>query len=238
MADVPSPRKMANVLFLFALVGSAGAGAYLAEKLYYQPMREKEILIGNLKEIVDHMTRDRRVAEVTVTDQTPELTRFKFIEIGEDGEPMGKAKEFAVPGDEVYFDMLVIKFTEPYTPEQENLMLSKEELDKQLLNKAIFFFLRVFSNKVKPEDGFPIDARGKAPKPYTVGRGSTQLEEQLWSEFWSIAADPKKAKERGVRAAHGQAIWTKLEKGKYYVLEMRASGEASIKPVDIPAVLR
>lgn len=228
---------MVNTLFLLALVGSAGAGAYLAEKLYYRPMREKEILIGNLKEIVDHMTREKRVAEIKVVEQTPEYTRFKYLELDEDNEPIAKPREFTVPGHEVYFDMLVVKFTESFKPLDE-LPLKQAEIDKHLLNKSIFFFLRVFSNKLKPEDGFPIDKRNEPPRPYSIGKGMTGLEEQLWKDFWSLAADPKKAAERGVRAAHGQAIWTRFEPNKYYVIEVRANGESTIKPVDLPAVLR
>jgi hypothetical protein len=237
MADVPSPRKLVNTLFLLALVGSAGAGAYLAENLYYRPMREKEILIGNLKEIVDHMTRDRRVAEIKVLEQTPEYTRFKFQELDDDKEPLSKAREFTVPGHDVYFDMLVVKFNESFKPLDE-LPLKQAEIDKHLLNKSIFFFLRVFSNKLKPEDGFPIDKRNEPPRPYSIGKGMTGLEEQLWKDFWTLAADPKKAAERGVRAAHGQAVWTRFEPNKYYVIEVRANGESTIKPVDLPAVLR
>jgi len=237
MADVPSPRKFVNILFLIALVGAAGAGAYLAEKLYYAPMREKETLIHNLSEIVEHLTREKRMAEIKVLEQTPEFTRFKYQELDDDNEPIAKPREFTLPGNEIYFDMLVVKFTEPFTP-LNTLPLKQAEIDKQLLNRSLFFFLRVFSNKLKPEDGYPIDKRNEPPRPYSVGKGMTNFEEQLWREFWLIANDPKKAAERGVRAAHGQAVWTRFEPNKYYVIEARANGECTIKPVEIPSVLR
>lgn len=237
MADVPSPRKLGNMFFLLALVGAAGGGAYLAEKLYYAPMREKEILISNLKEIVEQMTREKRVAEVKVIKQTPEQTEFKFVEVGDDNEPIGKPRTFTVPGNEVYFDMLVIKFQESYKPLDE-MALKKGEMDKHLLNKSLFLFLRVFTNKLKPEDGFLIDKPNEPPPPYSLGKGMTEFEAQLWKDFWTLASDPKKAEARGVRALHGQAVWTKLEMGKYYVIETRANGESTIKPVNLPAVLK
>jgi hypothetical protein len=67
---------------------------------------------------------------------------------------------------------------------------------------------------------------------------ATGFEKALWNEFWQLANDPKLAKSRGVRAAHGQAVSMKLQKDKYYVLEQRVTGDMTIRPVVVPAVLR
>jgi len=143
---------------------------------------------------------------------------------------------FTINGDVAYFDTLVIKFEDSFVP-VERLPLSEAVLQSYLARKAIIFFRRVFSEKQKPEDGYPLDTPGNPPGPYRPGTDMTPFERQLWKEFWDLANDPKLAVRRGVRAAHGQAVYTKLQPDKYYVLEKRLSGDLTIRPVDLPAAV-
>ncbi len=221
--------KAAIVVVLLAV------GVYIANKYYFEPMREQQRLIENLEAIVYELTKDIRIAEVYVTDQggDPLRTSFRFIEIDENGEPLHSPREMTISGDVAYFDTLVIKFEDSYTP-IEKLPLSTEVLRTHLSKKAIIFFRRVFSEKQKPEDGFPLDVPGGPPDVYRVGSRTTPFEQQLWSDFWEMANDPKLAANRGVRAAHGQAVYTKLLAGKHYVLEQRLMGDLTIRPLNQP----
>ena len=79
---------------------------------------------------------------------------------------------------------------------------------------------------------------GNIPDIYGTSLRNNSFQKHLWNDFWDLATNPKLAQERGVRAAHGQAVYTKLEKGKYYVLERRLTGDLSIRPVDLPAAVR
>jgi hypothetical protein len=224
--------KLAVLLVLLA------AGVYLANKFYLEPMREQQRLISNLKAIVSELTKDIRIAEVYVIDQggDPLLTTFRFAEVDENGDPINSPREITISGDIAYFDSLVIKFEDSYTP-IENLPLDTELLRSHLTKKAIIFFRRVFSEKQKPEDGFALDTPGGAPDIYRVDSKTTSFEQKLWKEFWDMANDPKLAASHGVRAAHGQAVYTKLLPGKHYVLEQRLMGDLTIRPVKMPVVL-
>ena len=62
----------------------------------------------------------------------------------------------------------------------------------------------------------------------------SEFEQKLWTEFWEFANDPVKASEMGIRAAHGEAIAIKVKEGRYYNIELRASGGLSVKPVANP----
>ena len=221
------------------LLAVVAAGWYLAEKLYFGPLREQQRLISNLKTIVEELTRDLRVAEVYVMKQEgePLQTTFRFVEVDEKREPIGMPKVFTINGDVAYFDTLVIKFEDSFVP-VEKLPLSEDILRSYLARKAIIFFRRVFSEKQKPENGFPLDTPGDPPGPYRPGAALTPFERQLWNEFWDLANDPGLAASRGVRAAHGQAVYTKLQPGKYYVLEKRLSGDLTIRPEDLPAAVK
>lgn len=227
------------IAVILLIVGAAAGGIYLAEQLYYGPMREQKRLIDNLKLIVERLTKDIRIAEVKVTDQTtnPLRTTFKFVEVDEKGEKLGDPKTFTIDGDVAYFDALVIKFEEPFKPLNE-LPLRQQDLTEPLMDKSIIFFRRVFGEKQKPEDGFALDAPGKAPEAYEGIAPASGFEQALWNEFWQLANDPKLAKQRGVRAAHGQAVYTKLQKDKYYILEQRLTGDMTIRPIAVPAVMR
>lgn len=234
-----TPKTLIMLLFVILSIGAGAAGIYLADRLYYKPLREQKQLIENLKSIVERLTRDVRVAEVAVIEQrqSPLTTKFRFVEVDENGEKIGESKIFTIPGDEIYFDSLVIKFEERYKPLDE-IALKDADTARHLLDKSIIIFRRLFSDKQKPEDGFPLDVSGQSPEPYRGSSVPTQFEQNLWKEFWELANNPKLAKERGVRAAHGQAVYTKLQPNKYYVLERRLSGDMTIRPVDVPAVMR
>jgi hypothetical protein len=224
---------------LVLVIGIIAIGIYLLEELYLGPRRMQRQMVENLKEIVTQLTRDIRIAEVAVLSQDPEhtTTTFRFAEINEQGEKIGEPKVYTISGDVAYFDTLVIKFVDTYDPAGD-LPLDKQALNTYLQNKAIIFFRRVFSEKQKPEDGFPLDSPGKIPDIYNTDLGKNSFQNQLWKEFWELATDPKLARERGVRAAHGQAVYTKLQKDKYYILERRLTGDLSIRPVDLPAAVR
>jgi hypothetical protein len=75
-----------------------------------------------------------------------------------------------------------------------------------------------------------VDAPGERPEAYGGSREMSELEKQIWNEFWQIANDPKKASELGIRAAHGEAPSMKLKKGEVYSLTLRASGGLTIQP--------
>jgi len=231
-------KSISAMIWTAVLLAAVAAGVYLAEKLYLGPLREQQRLVSNLKTIVAELTRDIRVAEVSVVTQggAPLQTTFKFVEVNEKREPIGGAKVFTIGGDVAYFDTLVIKFEDSFVP-LDKLPLSDEILRSHLARKAIIFFRRVFSEKQKPEEGFPLDTAGEPPGPYRPGTTLSPFEQELWRDFWDLASDPRLAAGRGVRAAHGLAVYTRLQPGKYYVLEQRLAGDLTIRPVDLPAAV-
>ena len=237
-SDSGFSRTKLALLALTAFV-LLSTGIYLAERLYFGPARRQQQLIENLKEMVSQLTKDTRIAEVLVVSQEPDAasTTFRFVEVDEEGRKVGETKVFTINGDIAYFDTLVIKFEDAYRP-LGDLPLDREVLNQYLENKAIIFFRRVFGEKQKPEEGFPLDMPGSAPGVYGAASARTPFEEQLWSEFWQLATDPELARLRGVHAAHGQAVYTKLQPDKYYVLERRLTGDLTIRPTDLPAVMK
>jgi hypothetical protein len=91
-------------------------------------------------------------------------------------------------------------------------------------------FRRVFSSTMRPEDGFAIDKDGQEPEVYAEKQAASEFEKDLWKRFWDLANDEKLAKERGVRAIHGDAPSMRLEPDRVYEICLRSTGEVIITP--------
>jgi hypothetical protein len=171
---------------------------------------------------------DHRVAAIEVLDQQQQgerpTTRFQFVELGKDGSPIGEKKEYTVEGDMVYLDALVIKYDDALV-----------EAGDPMRSTSVCLFRRLFGEYQEPSQGFAIDAKGSRPSVYSQGDAMSPFERDMWANFWQYANDPAKAKAAGVRAIHGEAPFIRLQPGKRYQVELRASGGLSIKPEDLPA---
>ena len=64
----------------------------------------------------------------------------------------------------------------------------------------------------------------------------SEFEQELWPRFWDYANDVELAREKGVRAAHGEAPSIQLRTGKSYRIELRSSGGMSVVPEETPKV--
>jgi hypothetical protein len=144
----------------------------------------------------------------------------QFTEIDAHGDPVGEAREFSLPGDEVYVDALVIRFEDEWI-----------EGGDALRGRSLLVFRRLFTDRHRPADGPRLDREGQMPLAYAAERAPTAFERELWAQFWRLASDPAEAKRRGVRAVHGDAVSTRLRKGGVYVVTFRPTGELTIQPV-------
>jgi hypothetical protein len=224
------------------LVAVAAASVYLSYELVVEPRRalqnqireqqgtilkleqEKQRLEAYLK-ILKHIDRRARVEVLRQgkDDQGNLQTTIRFTEVDDGGKPISVSRELTLPGQEVYFDTLVIKFDDHFI-----------EQDDPVKGGALMVFRRVFSNTMRPEDGFVIDKDGQEPEVYT-GRSAerqaaSEFEKDLWKRFWELANDEKLAKERGVRAIHGDAPYMRLEPDRVYEICLRSTGEVIITP--------
>lgn len=167
----------------------------------------------------------RRVAQLRVIDQIPDeekgtvVSRVEFVELDDQGKPIGEPRRFSVTGDTIYVDSWVVKF--------EDRFIESAAIDR---STSLVLFRRLFSDKQKPEEGFSLDPVGSRPAAYGDARTPSELEKKIWADFWTIATDEKKAKELGIRAAHGEAPSVPLKKGMVYRIELRAADGLSIRP--------
>lgn len=173
---------------------------------------------------------DHRLARIEVLGQQGSAadgnltTRFSFVELKPDGQPMEAPRVFTVDGDVIYIDAWVVKFSDELV-----------EAGDPLRATSVCLFRRVFGEAQQPKDGFTLDPVGARPAAYQTGDAMSQFERDLWARFWDYANDSAKAREAGVRAAHGEAPSVKLVPGKRYKVLLRASGGLTIVGEEAPA---
>lgn len=194
-----------------------------------QDIVEKQRAILKLETARRLLKVDHRVAQLRVLQQGPTAdgqgvaTQLEFVEVDAEGRPLTSARQFAIRGDVVHVDALLIKFSD-----------SAVEDGDPLRSTSICLFTRLYGDEQTPADGFPLDAVGSRPAAYSAGSETSDLERELWSDFWEYANDPQRAAAAGVRAMHGEGPFIKVRPGKVYRLLLRASGGLSFVTENTP----
>ncbi len=188
----------------------------------------KKAMIAKLETAMGLLKLRHRIARFDVTDQTEDeetgetISTIEFYEVNDEGKPAGDARQkFDIIGDRVYVDCLVAKFDDKYV--EQNV------LDR---NTAICLFERIYGEHQEPRNGFPLDQVGSIPASYARYGETSEFEKRIWRDFWTIANNPAKAQELGIRAAHADAPSIRVREGMTYELELRTTGEFTLRPVD------
>jgi len=216
---------MVRLIISIVLASAVGAVGFLA----YARFTERQELLA----VISRLTSSSRVAQAVVTKRWTDedgtlFTAVRFVEIGDDGEPLATPTEFVVEGDTVYFDSYVLKFEHGLVSEGDALM-----------GKSLVLFRRAFGEHQEPAQGHPLDdsADDGVPVGYRGDEPPSEVEIALWKKFWNIANDPKAADEARVRVAQGEAPSMRMEEGKIYDLVLDHAGGLNIKASRVPAVL-
>lgn len=211
------------------LVGAGAGGIYLADQLVLAPRRRMEVKVARLesdnlrlKTYLKLLEHTERRAQLEVISQWKDpagetVNKLRFTELDPRGGVVGAQRELELKGDEVYVDTLVIKFEDHFVEEGDPLK-----------GKALLLFRRIFTNRMKPDEGYVLDRNGVPPEIYTAEKAPSAFERDLWMKFWEVANSERLAKQAGVKAVHGQAIYSKLVPNMVYTLMMRSTGELVI----------
>jgi hypothetical protein len=176
--------------------------------------------VKKLETALYYLKVDHRVARFTAVDQTKDdatgevSTLIEFVELNDEGQPIDTPRQFRIRGDTVYIDGWVVQFEDKY--------VEAADLER---GTSLLLFKRIFGSGQKPDDGFPLDEVGSAPRKYARGGRMSDFEKKIWDDFWNIASDSAKAEALGIKAAHGVAPYVKVKKGSTHRISLRASGQ-------------
>jgi cell division protein FtsB len=151
-------------------------------------------------------------------------TKIEFTEIDKEGKQIGAAKQFDIVGDMVYVDFQKVTFDDKFI-----------EANDMNRSTSLALFQRIFGEHQEPAKGYQLDTVGVRPTAYDRGSPMSEYEKKIWDNFWLIANDPKRAAEEGIRAANGDAVSMRMQPGKTYEIDLRSTGEISVRTVEPPA---
>jgi cell division protein FtsB len=201
--------------------------AYLARGLYYGAVTIHDLLAENkrLKQAITNLTAEEQIGYAKVLAQEIKdgqlFTTVRFVETARD-DKLKKIleKEYAIAGDVVHFDALIVKFG-----------------DKMVMDgkaRALYLWRRVYGEKMSPESGFAIEEPGAEPQRYgdLLRVLPVKQRELFWSNIWDLANDPGKLKKYDIEAIYGNVVYSRLQKGLIYVFKISPTGQ--VYPEIIP----
>ena len=230
-------HSLTKLLVLILLVGGGAYGIYKYENRSANEARLAAEIVRleaqkkHLEDFVTRLTRERRMAELVVTQQGYKdggitTSTLLFSEIARDGIRL-PPKFFTIEGNVVHVDAMVIKFERDFI-----------EKDDPLRGHNIALFYRLYGDRQAPADGFPIDDPGQPPQVYRDSSPKSEdlreFEARLWKNFWRLADDAGYRKENGVRLAQGESPWRFVYPDYVYTLSIEGGGSVNMasRPID------
>lgn len=214
-------------LFGVCVVVLAAGGGYVLWRDFMVNETVEQLLYENatLKEAITNLTEETQIGYAKVISQEMRdgslYSRILFVET--DPEDIAKRvlqKEYEIEGDVVHFDALIVKFSGP-------MVMDGRE-------KAIYLWRRIYGEKLRPEEGYPIQTSGQEPARYQqIGKKlSVNDRERFWDEIWELSNEPKKLEQHGIQAIFGNVVYKRLRPGLIYVFKINAMG--GIYPEMVP----
>jgi hypothetical protein len=226
-------RSIGKTLFLALLTFGVGIGtiAYVRHNSMESRLRASEAKNEELKQFVNRLSEERRVANIIVTDSdtvgSVRHTTLLFVEFTKNGREL-PAKRFTIEGNQAHIDALVIKFDRDFVKKNDPLR-----------GHSIALFHRIFGDKQRPEDGALIDPPGTIPAVYQDADPKVSaFERGLWDSFWQLTTDKALREEKGVRVATAQSVWGPFVPGRLYTVTLESAGGLSLVSEPLKSIYR
>lgn len=177
-----------------------------------------------LKTALARLTTEDQIGYAKVLHQEPIngqlMTTIRFVETAR-GELRRKVleREYTIPGDVVHFDALIVRF-----PPQ--MVMDGEA-------RALYLWRRIYGETMAPETAYPIESEGSEPVRYAGLLDELPVPQRtlFWEGIWSLANDPQRLAEHGIRAVYGNAVYTRMEPGLIYVFRIGATGDFYVESI-------
>ncbi|MCC6758927.1 MAG: hypothetical protein IT395_04800 [Candidatus Omnitrophica bacterium] len=185
-----------------------------------------------LQEVIMRLTADSRIAQVIVSDvrynpiTQKHMTTIKFQEFDSRRHPM-EPRYFTFSGNLIQFQSLVVRFDDIHVKNADALR-----------GKSAYLFWKVFVLDGPNTQEYVISPVNEIPPGYKAPSPRNRFEDAIWSEFWNIALNPRKAGQRGIKSAQIEAPGTKFIPGLLYTIKIEHNGGMRIDASEIPEILK
>lgn len=185
-----------------------------------------------LKQVIERLQADSRVAEVLVTnvqyDENDKSlkTTIKFLEYDVKGHAL-TPKYFTFSGNIIQFQSLVIRFDDQHIRQADKLR-----------NKSVYLFWKVFMLDGANTQEYDIATSAEVPGGYRVDAEASHYEKKVWARFWRYALDGKEASQEGIKNAQIEAPGTMFVPGMLYTIKIEHDGGLRIGSTPLPSILK
>ncbi|CAN5426849.1 hypothetical protein BH09PLA1_BH09PLA1_22830 [soil metagenome] len=227
-------RALGKILALASLVLTGSIALWVYQEKFSASVQIARLEQKNqmLEQVVKRLGDEKRVAELLVTEQKTDAagnlqTTLLFVEYTRGGESL-PPKVFTIEGKLAHVDAMVIKFDQHFVAEGDPLR-----------GHSIALFTKIYGDKQAPASAMNIDEPGKVPDIYRDADARlASFEQELWANFWQLAADEDFRKERGVRVAMGQGVWGMFEPDKLYRVTLESDGGLNLTAEPLRGIYR
>ena len=219
----PSRRRLTAYVILGVIcvvIIIVGRATYFVSKNIFDLLRENQ----KLRSAIANLTKEDTIGYAKVIGQPVRsgkaFTRLVFVETDRDDPTKHLLrKEYEIEGGVVHFDALVVKFG-------DQLVADGKE-------RALYLWRRIYGEKMKPEDGLPIEAPGRPSPRYDAifNKLSMRDRDLFWSEIWRLADNRDRLQATGVRAVFGTVTYRELRPGFIYVFKINNTGGILVEAV-------
>jgi len=226
----PAPRRRRRRwpwVLAFVLAVGIGIGMFVHQSgLLKVTMTLSDLVTENrdLKAALSRLTAEDKIGYAKVLSQETVdgklMTTLLFVEtVRGDQREQVLRREYTIPGDVVHFDALIVRF------DPQMVMDGK--------SRALYLWRRIYGETIAPEAGFEIEPTSGAPARYADLLDELPIPHQsmFWDGIWSLANDPSRLAEHGIRAVYGEAIYTRMQPGLIYMFRIGATGDFYVESV-------
>ncbi len=185
-----------------------------------------------LRQVIERLSAESRIAEVIVTDVLPDLrtqkvfTTIKFLEYDTKLKPL-TPKYFIFSGNIIQFQSMVIRFDDFYIKKAHSLK-----------GRSAYLFMKAYVLTDNGVEAFDINKINQIPSGYAIEGAKNIFERRLWEKFWRYALEPKEAKKIGIKNAQIEAPGTKFIPGMLYTIKIEHDGGMRIDAQPLPKILK
>ncbi|MGB0743306.1 MAG: hypothetical protein ACPGSB_02165 [Opitutales bacterium] len=210
--------KIVTTVVILAALATA---TILGLSFYFSSSSIHSLLTENhkLNKAIRNLTEEQQIGFATLQSQSKNAlgqveSLVRFVQTAP-GRPQEIVSEelFVVEGDVIYFDALIVKFSNEYVKDGKG--------------RALYLWRRIYGEGEAPSDGDLIQMPGEGPERYSAITKSLRLKNQpvFWEAIWDLANDPQQLSEYGVTAVFGNAIYTRMQPDKVYLIKISPTGQ-------------
>ncbi len=239
--NIKTVNSVIRTMLVLAFIGIVGWLGWLGYDRYVKPGLEAERIreemaalqvrfeaqgkelekakIANKLLKIDHRKAVVDVLEEGVDESGNPWFDVRFVEVTPEGVPISEGRRFRLKGKILYVDAWVVKFEDKYI-----------ESSDALRGSSLCVFKGIWGDLDERDEHHPLDdVESGVDTAYGPLNSRSELEKQIWDDFWTIANNPQRRDEMGIRANHGTINYLKVEPGMTYELNLRASDGLTIK---------